>query len=259
MVGGGSRRDGGPLKINSTNVFAVLETLKKKKKSDKESKSKGASKNQGKEQEKQVFWALAPLTSMSWANVGDDDNDDYYATTAPPQAVWGVSEQQHNKKVEETIEENHEMDRGGRNTAISDSGHGRDGIGMLVELHKHVERRGIKFNNAKELSEKLIKLHKIPLELEDQVEPEFESEFESLESTFEPDSEESDQTDFIALMAKEEIAESEFESGSYYGSKREREHYRNQCLAHKIHPAQPEEKEKSIPKGKKHIECSKYK
>ncbi|XP_042386625.1 uncharacterized protein LOC121978333 [Zingiber officinale] len=61
MVGGGSRRHDGPLKINSTNVFAVLETLKKKKKSDKESKSKGASKSQGKEQEKQVFWALAPL------------------------------------------------------------------------------------------------------------------------------------------------------------------------------------------------------
>ncbi|KAG6511538.1 hypothetical protein ZIOFF_029606 [Zingiber officinale] len=43
------------------------------------------SSDQGKEQEKQVFWALAPLTSMSWANVGDDDDDDYYATTAPPQ------------------------------------------------------------------------------------------------------------------------------------------------------------------------------
>ncbi|XP_042437223.1 protein CNGC15b-like [Zingiber officinale] len=40
--------------------------------------------SQGKEQEKQVFWALAPLTSMSWANVGDDDDDDYYATTMPP-------------------------------------------------------------------------------------------------------------------------------------------------------------------------------
>ncbi|KAG6468355.1 hypothetical protein ZIOFF_073031 [Zingiber officinale] len=63
------------------------------------------SKSQGKEQEKQVFWALAPLTSMSWSNVGDDDNDDYYATTVPPEAIWGVSEQQHVKKVEETIEE----------------------------------------------------------------------------------------------------------------------------------------------------------
>ncbi|KAG6475686.1 hypothetical protein ZIOFF_064915 [Zingiber officinale] len=69
MVGSGSRRDDAPLKINSTNVFTVLETLKKKKKSDKESKSKGASQSQGKEQEKQVFWAPAPLTSMSWADV----------------------------------------------------------------------------------------------------------------------------------------------------------------------------------------------
>ncbi|KAG6501223.1 hypothetical protein ZIOFF_041101 [Zingiber officinale] len=113
MVGGGSRRDDGPLKINSTNVFAALETLKKKKKSDKESKSKGASKSQGKEQEKQVFWAPAPLTSKSWADVGDDDDDDYYATTAPPQAVWGVSEQQHNKKVEATIEEESESEDDG--------------------------------------------------------------------------------------------------------------------------------------------------
>ncbi|KAG6483715.1 hypothetical protein ZIOFF_060367 [Zingiber officinale] len=43
-----------------------------------------ASKSQGKEQEKQVFWAPVPLTSMSWVDVGDDDDDDYYATTAPP-------------------------------------------------------------------------------------------------------------------------------------------------------------------------------
>ncbi|KAG6524458.1 hypothetical protein ZIOFF_014367 [Zingiber officinale] len=50
--------------------------------------------SQGKEQEKQVFWALAPLTSMSWANVGDDDDDDYYATTAPPQAVWGLKKKE---------------------------------------------------------------------------------------------------------------------------------------------------------------------
>ncbi|XP_042400898.1 phosphatidylinositol 4-phosphate 5-kinase 8-like [Zingiber officinale] len=69
--------------------------------------------SKGKEQEKQVFWALTPLMSMSWANVGDDDDDDYYATTAPPQAVWGVSEQQHNKKVEETIEEESESEDDG--------------------------------------------------------------------------------------------------------------------------------------------------
>ncbi|XP_042435804.1 uncharacterized protein LOC122021714 [Zingiber officinale] len=105
MVGGGSRRDDGSLKINSTNVFAALETLKKKKKSDKESKSKGASQNQAKEQEQQVFWAPAPLTSKSWANVGDDDDDDYYATTVPPKAIWGASEQRHIKELEASVEE----------------------------------------------------------------------------------------------------------------------------------------------------------
>ncbi|KAG6526269.1 hypothetical protein ZIOFF_016251 [Zingiber officinale] len=105
MVGGGSRRDDGSLKINSTNVFAALETLKKKKKSDKESKSKGASRSQAKEQEQQVFWAPAPLTSKSWADVGDDDDDDYYATTAPPKAIWGASEQRHIKELEASVEE----------------------------------------------------------------------------------------------------------------------------------------------------------
>lgn len=90
MVGGGSRRDE---VINNTNVFAALESLRKKKKSDKERKSKGSSKSQSsqaKEPEPQVFWTPAPLKSQSWADV--DDDDDYYATTAPPQSVWGSSE-----------------------------------------------------------------------------------------------------------------------------------------------------------------------
>ena len=92
---GGSRRDEGSLVINNTNVFAALETLRKKKKSDKERKNKGSSKSQSaqaKEPEPQVFWAPAPLTSKSWADVDDEDDDDYYATTAPPQAVWGSSD-----------------------------------------------------------------------------------------------------------------------------------------------------------------------
>ncbi|OAY77633.1 hypothetical protein ACMD2_13456 [Ananas comosus] len=79
MVGGGSRRDNGPLKIGTTNVYAALESLKKKKKSDKDSsKSKGSSKTPTKEPEKQVFWAPTPLNVTSWADV--DDDDDYYAT-----------------------------------------------------------------------------------------------------------------------------------------------------------------------------------
>ncbi|KAG1335502.1 hypothetical protein COCNU_03G016210 [Cocos nucifera] len=102
MVGGGSRRDDGPLKIGSNNVFAALETLKKKKRSDKD-KNKGSSKNQAKEPEPQVFWAPTPLTVKSWADV--DDDDDYYATTAPPQSVWGSSDTQQNKESSAVVEE----------------------------------------------------------------------------------------------------------------------------------------------------------
>ncbi|GMQ06683.1 hypothetical protein CsSME_00051169 [Camellia sinensis var. sinensis] len=95
MVGGGNRKDES-LVLNSTNVFAALGTLRKKKKSDKEqgsSKSKSSSKKkQDKEEpEPQVFWAPAPLTVKSWADVDDEDDDDYYATTAPPQSSWSGS------------------------------------------------------------------------------------------------------------------------------------------------------------------------
>ncbi|MFQ6638321.1 hypothetical protein Gotur_016267 [Gossypium turneri] len=108
MVGGGSRRDEGSMVINNTNVFAALETLRKKKKSDKDrgSSKKSSSKSQQsqpqKEPEPQVFWAPAPLNVKSWADV--DDDDDYYATTAPPQSVWGSSEPSHEDK---TVNEEH--------------------------------------------------------------------------------------------------------------------------------------------------------
>ncbi|XP_042446944.1 nucleolin-like [Zingiber officinale] len=107
MVGGGSRKDDGSLKISNTNVFAALETLKKKKKSDKNSKSKGSSKSQAKKPEPQVFWSPTPLTSKSWADV--DDDDDYFATTAPPLPVWGSS-QQHHKEAEPAFEEESESE-----------------------------------------------------------------------------------------------------------------------------------------------------
>ncbi|KAK9098883.1 hypothetical protein Syun_025928 [Stephania yunnanensis] len=108
MVGGGNRRDEGPLNVHSTNVFAALESLRRKKKSDKDHGSKsgrGSSKNQTKEQEKpQTFWAPTPLTVKSWADV-DDDDDDYYATTAPPQPVWGSSKPQEvNKESSSPVE-----------------------------------------------------------------------------------------------------------------------------------------------------------
>ena len=40
--------------------------------------------------QKLFFWAPAPLSVKSWADVDDEDDDDYYATTAPP-PVWGVA------------------------------------------------------------------------------------------------------------------------------------------------------------------------
>ncbi|KAG5038065.1 hypothetical protein JHK86_018905 [Glycine max] len=74
----GSRRDEAPA-INNTNVFVVLGSLKKKK------DQRGPSKPNDK---KDIFWAPAPLTSKSWADVDDEDDNDYYATIAPPESVW---------------------------------------------------------------------------------------------------------------------------------------------------------------------------
>uniref|UniRef100_A0A5B7A0A3 Putative nucleolin-like n=1 Tax=Davidia involucrata TaxID=16924 RepID=A0A5B7A0A3_DAVIN len=104
MVGGGNRRDEGSLVINNTNVFAALESLRRKKKTDK-SKSKGSSRAPAKEPEQQIFWAPAPLTVKSWADVDDEDDDDYYATTAPPQTVWGSAEPQHTEEKPTPVEE----------------------------------------------------------------------------------------------------------------------------------------------------------
>ncbi|KAK8595730.1 hypothetical protein V6N12_064241 [Hibiscus sabdariffa] len=118
MAGGGSRRDEGSLVINSTNVFAALETLRKKKKSDKDrgSSKRSSSKSQQpqKETDPQVFWAPAPLNVKSWADV--DDDDDYFATTAP-QSVWGSSDpsQSHEDKnvdLEDSESEEDILDEG---------------------------------------------------------------------------------------------------------------------------------------------------
>lgn len=91
MAGGGNRRDEGSITIQSTNLFAALDTRKKKKKkTDKAGKSKGSSSSSSKPQ---VFWAPTPLKVKSWADLDDDDeDDDYYATTAPPSSGWTTSE-----------------------------------------------------------------------------------------------------------------------------------------------------------------------
>lgn len=110
MVGGGNRRDEGSFPVSNSNVFAALDSLRKKKKSDKDkgssrgsksaAKGAGAGKSKEAEEEKQVYWAPAPLTVKSWADVDDEDDDDYYATTAPPQAIWGGSG---SNKAQETL------------------------------------------------------------------------------------------------------------------------------------------------------------
>ncbi|KAK8696912.1 hypothetical protein V6N13_113083 [Hibiscus sabdariffa] len=108
MAGGGRGRKEDPLVINSTNVFAALGSLKKKKKkkgNEKEnlgssSKSKGM-KGLGKEAEKkEVFWAPSPLKVKSWADVDEEDDDDYYASMAPPTSAWGIP-----KEPEPVLEE----------------------------------------------------------------------------------------------------------------------------------------------------------
>ncbi|GKD50825.1 hypothetical protein Tco_1279801, partial [Tanacetum coccineum] len=80
MVGG--RKDGPVASISSNNVFAALSSSKKKKKSSKNNEGEG----------EKVFWAPAPLTMKSWADVDDEDDDDYYATTAPPVSGWAGEE-----------------------------------------------------------------------------------------------------------------------------------------------------------------------
>ncbi|KAK1276853.1 hypothetical protein QJS04_geneDACA000868 [Acorus gramineus] len=108
MVGGGIRRDEGPA-LNSANVFAALETLRRKKKSDGSSK-KGCSRSgrgggsQVKELEPQTFWAPTPLTTTKWADV-DDDDDDYYAPTAPPPSGAVRADERGEEDVHDMVEE----------------------------------------------------------------------------------------------------------------------------------------------------------
>ncbi|MQM04076.1 hypothetical protein Taro_036868 [Colocasia esculenta] len=118
MVGGGSRKDDGSVGISSNNVFAALDSLRKKKKSDK-SKASSKSKPEVEQQPAQVFWAPTPLTVKSWADVDEEDDDDYYATTAPPQPVWASSVQQ-DKESAAAAEEESETDDDGLDEMYED-------------------------------------------------------------------------------------------------------------------------------------------
>ncbi|CAN4127845.1 unnamed protein product [Withania somnifera] len=102
---GSNRREEGSVMVKNSNVFAALDTLRKKKKSDKDKSSKGSSK---KEPEPEVSWAPAPLTVKSWADVDEEDDDDYYATTAPLQSFLGSNESE-----KETESDDDLLDEGG--------------------------------------------------------------------------------------------------------------------------------------------------
>ncbi|KAJ8770443.1 hypothetical protein K2173_017934 [Erythroxylum novogranatense] len=120
---GGSRKDEAVV-INNTNVFAALSSLRRKKKKDSGSHMPTVGGKKSKEKEEGVFWAPAPLTVKSWADVDDEDDDDYYATTAPPTSVWGSAQSDPNlgkeavdeseteeeglDEVDDDIEEEHE-------------------------------------------------------------------------------------------------------------------------------------------------------
>ncbi|TKY73231.1 hypothetical protein E2542_SST01982 [Spatholobus suberectus] len=120
MVGGGSRREEA-VSMNSTNIFAALGSLKKKKSKNKDEASSNTRGSQEPEK-KDVFWAPTPLTAKSWADVEDEDDEDYYATTAPPDSAWpkanesdaAVEESESDEEglddVEDDAEDKHEND-----------------------------------------------------------------------------------------------------------------------------------------------------
>ncbi|KAK1264690.1 hypothetical protein QJS04_geneDACA023816 [Acorus gramineus] len=111
MAGKGKQKDGGTTVLISTNGFAALDTLRKKKRSDKTKGSSGGESIKAKEPEPQTFWAPAPLNSTKWADI-DDDDDDYYATTAPPPSIWGKSEVEEAGKDEHDVVEEFDQDIG---------------------------------------------------------------------------------------------------------------------------------------------------
>ncbi|KAK4770060.1 hypothetical protein SAY87_030592 [Trapa incisa] len=115
--GGGSRRDEASFAINNSNVFAALETLRKKK-SDKDKASRSSSKVTSKTVLKDpepapVFWAPTPRNNKSWADVDDDDDDDYYVTAEPLQSAWAEapqSKEQYSIVDEDTVSEEDLLD-----------------------------------------------------------------------------------------------------------------------------------------------------
>ncbi|XP_055820653.1 uncharacterized protein LOC129889397 [Solanum dulcamara] len=156
---GSNRREEGSVMVKNSNVFAALDTLRKKKKSDKE-KTKGSSK---KEQEPEVLWAPAPLTVKSWADVDDEDDDDYYATTAPLKSFVGSNESGKNTEPVEETESEDDLHDEDEDEDVEDNDHESevpehaDPVGQRIEASpapKEAERQlSKKERRKKELAE----------------------------------------------------------------------------------------------------------
>ncbi|KAH9303706.1 hypothetical protein KI387_008110 [Taxus chinensis] len=89
--------------INTGNIFAALESKKKKGSSKKKDNTKEAKKAT-------EFWTKAPVSVKSWADCEDDD-DDYYATALPP--AWGKNqpqEKEESDKEESDDQEDYDID-----------------------------------------------------------------------------------------------------------------------------------------------------
>ncbi|CAD6343194.1 unnamed protein product [Miscanthus lutarioriparius] len=142
-------------KIWSGNVFVALETLKKKKKkpaaADKAAAKPAAARDKEEGPKPEVFWAPAPLTAKSWADV--DDDDDYFATTAPPpMPVWGdahrsdAAEDQHAAPaLEEELKKKElaeldavlaELGLGTSNNSTQDESNGKKGADQVADGEK---------------------------------------------------------------------------------------------------------------------------
>ncbi|KAH9615374.1 hypothetical protein KSS87_004010 [Heliosperma pusillum] len=111
MVGG--RKEEGGFTINNSNVFAALDTLKKKKNKDKKSGTASSNKvslSKTKDHDPQVFWQPTPLKVTSWADVDEEDDDDYYATAAPLSSAWAPTPSQLSKDPAHPPEESESED-----------------------------------------------------------------------------------------------------------------------------------------------------
>ncbi|KAK1299479.1 hypothetical protein QJS10_CPB14g01159 [Acorus calamus] len=168
MAGKGKQKDGGTTVLISTNGFAALDTLRKKKRSDKTKGSSGGETIKAKEPEPQTFWAPAPLNSTKWADI-DDDDDDYYATTAPPPSIWGKSEvEEAGKDEHDVVEEESGSEDDGMDDEIDDDAEDHDHeTEVPVQIEPEVKKNYVLPSAPKDTERQLSKKELKKKELEE--------------------------------------------------------------------------------------------